>query len=166
MPGPAAATLASQSGEIAEAAKDSEGANIGMALVAVAIVYVAFRWVNTTSEVVDEASAGVGDAGQAVGSTAGEAFEGYQDVLQGAGDAVEDGTDYTAGGTADTVENAGDFWLGGPASTVNNAGDAAGEGFDFVAGGAADTVKNADDVATDVGGGLVDTLNPNKKGFF
>jgi len=129
MAGPAAAALASEGGDIADAASDSKGANIAMALIALGVVYYMFKGVNTATDIASDAADGVGDAGQAVGSTAGDAYEGTQDMVgdvweggsnaaDGTGDVVGDTVDFVGGGTADTIR--------GAQGTVENAGDTLG----------------------------------------
>ncbi|MWG36955.1 hypothetical protein [Halomarina oriensis] len=74
----------------------------------------------------------------AVGSTAGGAFDFGGDVAEGlAGEAAEtydgaqgfvgDGADWWLGGGADTVENTADWWIGGGADHLERASDSAGD---------------------------------------
>lgn len=147
MPGPAAAALASEGGDIADAASDSKGANIAMALIALGVVYYMYKGVNTATDIAEDTADGVGDAGQAVGETAGDAYEGTQDMV---GDVWEGGQD-VARGTGDAVSEGADWWFGGAADTVEGAGDAAGDTADYVGGGLQDTVDDAGDAI----GGLI-----------
>lgn len=148
MAGPAAAAaLASESGKIAEGAgdvakgagdaagaaseavKESTGINIAYVLLALGILYFIFKASNSAADTADDVTEGVGGAGEAVGETAGDAYEGTQDV-------IEDYTDFVYGGTADTIKD---------------VGDEVGERFEEV---------------EEARSGLIDTLDPNQKGWF
>lgn len=117
----AAGALASdQAGDVANAASDSDGVNIALALVGVGIAYAMYKYVTTMSETVGAATDGVGGAGRAAGDFLGgisdwggdNVAEGATDAARGYGDVVGDVVDgggeavnEYVGGAADVADS-------------------------------------------------------------
>lgn len=120
---------------MAQAASDSSGFNWALALVAAAALYFVVKYADTAQD----AAAGVGGVGRGVGDTAGDAYEGVQDV-------ASDGLDWWLGGGADAVEEAG--------REVEDAQEDVEQARDAV-GGYVSSGQYAEDLEN-VGSGLVD----------
>jgi hypothetical protein len=91
--------IAKAASDSTKAVFDSSGVNILLVVGALGVAY----WMFKITEVTEDVTDGVGDAGEAVGETAGDAYEGTQDM-------VSDGADWALGGTADAAEDAGDVF--------------------------------------------------------